>query len=210
VRPATTSPKPVAEKNPFAVRLGERIKQARRMAGFDNVEKLLEVLPGWNDKRSRLTNYEAGISLAPPDVVLQIARVTGCSECWLMFGSGPIRATGRDLQAIRHQNLTHTMEQARAARKLNTLLSTIGLSPAKLDELVANPFLPISDRIARRCEKYLGKPAHWLDEQHVENDPVCQSFPEDMQELMTIYSELEGKQRILLLEIGRVLRAQRQ
>lgn len=204
-----SSAKPDSSKNPYAIALGERIKQARRMAGFDNVEKLLATLPGWTDKRSRMTNYEAGISLAPPDVVLQIARATGCSECWLMFGSGPIRASGRDLQAIRHQNLVYTVDLAQQTKRTTALYKALGLSPVKIGDMLANPFLPISDRVARRCEKFLGKPTHWLDEQHVENDPVCQSFPEDMRELMTIYSELESKQRTLLLEMARTLRAHR-
>lgn len=194
-------------KNPYAVAVGERIKQARRMAGFDNVEKLLEQMPGWRDKRSRLTNYEAGISLAPPETVLDIARATGCSESWIMFGSGPIRATGRDKQAIRHQNLVYVVEQAREAKRLKPFLKALGLSPAKVDEMIANPFVPISDRVARKGEQFLKKPSRWMDEQHVENDPVCRSFPDDMRELMSIYSELNAKQRALVLNMARTVRA---
>ncbi len=195
------------KKNPYAVAVGERIKQARRMAGLDNVEKLLEQMPGWSDKRSRLTNYEAGISLAPPETVLDIARATGCSECWIMFGSGPIRSSGRDRQAIRHQNLVHAVEQARESKRLKVLMKALGLSPTKVDELIANPFVPISDRVARRGEQFLKKPAGWMDEQHVENDPVCRSFPNDMRELMSIYSELDAKQRALILNMARTVRS---
>ena len=48
------------KKNPTAVQIGQRIKQARRMAGFDTAAQLLAHItergPG------RLGNYEAGIS----------------------------------------------------------------------------------------------------------------------------------------------------
>lgn len=195
------------KKNPHAVAVGERIKQARRMAGLENVEKLLELMPGWGDKRSRLTNYEAGISLAPPEAVLEIARVTGCSECWIMFGSGPIRSTGRDLQAIRHQNLVYVVEQAKESKSIKALQSSLGLSPIKVNAMIANPFVAISDRVVRRGEKFLKKPAGWMDEQHVENDPVCRSFPDDMRELMSIYSELDMKQRALILDMARTIRS---
>ena len=34
-------------KNPTAVKIGQRIKQARRMAGFDSAAQLLEYIPDW-------------------------------------------------------------------------------------------------------------------------------------------------------------------
>ena len=83
----------IDRKNPTAVQIGQRIKQARKMSGMDTAETLLEKIPEW--KRSRLGNYEAGISTPSPDDVRQIASATGASPCWIMFGAGPIRATGR-------------------------------------------------------------------------------------------------------------------
>jgi len=187
-------------KNPTAVQIGQRIKQARRMAGFDTAAQLLEKIPDWGS--SRLGNYEAGISLPSPDDVKVIAEKTDASPCWIMFGSGPIRASGRDTQAIRHQNLVATFEQARAQRgQLTPLLKAIGLSRKKLDEHVDNPFLTIPDRLVRRCEQFLKKQKGWMDEQHVETDPVCASFPEDMRQLMMIYSELPAQERQRLLRV---------
>ncbi len=191
-------------KNPTAVKIGQRIKQARRMAGFDSAAQLLEHIPDWGP--SRLGNYEAGISLPSPDDVQVIAQATDASPCWIMFGSGPIRASGRDTQAIRHQNLAATVEQLQAERgQLTRLLKTLGVSRKKLDEYLANPFQPIPDRLVRRCEKFLSKPPAWMDEQHVETDPVCASFPEDMRRLMKIYSELAQKERRQLLRIAEII-----
>jgi transcriptional regulator with XRE-family HTH domain len=187
-------------KNPTAIQIGQRIKQARRMAGLETAAQLLEKIPDWGP--SRLGNYEAGISLPSPDDIKVIAEKTDSSPCWIMFGSGPIRASGRDTQAIRHQNLVATFEQARSQRgQLAPLLKAIGLSRKKLDEHIANPFLIIADRQVRRYEQHLKKQRGWMDEQHVETDPVCASFPEDMRRLMMIYSELPINERQRLLRI---------
>ena len=187
-------------KNPTAIQIGQRIKQARRMAGFNTAAQLLEKIPDWGP--SRLGNYEAGISLPSPDDVKLIAEKTDSSPCWIMSGSGPIRASGRDTQAIRHQNLVVTFEQARSQRgQLTPFLKAIGLSRKKLNEHIANPFLVITDRLVRRCEQYLKKQKGWMDEQHVETDPVCASFPEEMRRLMMIYSELPSKERQRLLRV---------
>ncbi len=187
-------------KNPTAVKIGQRIKQARRMAGFGSAAQLLEHIPAWG--ASRLGNYEAGISLPSPDDVQVIAQATGASPCWIMFGSGPIRASGRDTQAIRHQNLVATVEQVQSQRgQLTRLLKALGISRKKLDEYLANPFQPIPDRLMRRCENFLDRPPAWMDEQHVETDPVCASFPEDMRRLMMIYSDLPPVERRRMLRI---------
>lgn len=186
-------------KNPTAVQVGQRIKQARRMAGFETAAQLLATIPEWGS--SRLGNYEAGLSLPSPDDVKRIADATQASPCWIMFGAGPIRASGRDVQAIRHQNLEFLFDRAKHTRgEANRLLKAIGLSRKKLDELLANPFQNFNDRLARNCEKYAGKPKGWMDEQHVESDPVCAAFPEDMRQLMTLFSNLEKADR------GRILR----
>lgn len=187
-------------KNPTAVRVGQRIKQARRMAGLDTADQLLNQLSDWG--RSRLGNYEAGISLPSPDDIERLAQATGTSPCWLMFGSGPIRASGREQQSIRHQNLAQLVQRSKVERQLTALLKNMGISRKKLDEYLENPFLNIPDRIARRTEKYIGKKPGWMDEQHVESDPICRSFPDDMLHLMTIYSNLDNPQRKLLLSIA--------
>jgi len=192
-----------SHKNPTAVQIGQRIKQARKMAGFDTAAQLLQKIPTWG--AGRLGNYEAGISLPSPDDVKILAQVTRTSPCWIMFGHGPIRASGRDIQAIRHQNFVYLFEHAKAQKgRLTPFLKAIGLSRNKVDEHIVNPFLNIPERIARKCEKFAGRPTGWLDEQHVEADPVCAAFPEDMRQVMEIYSNLSDDNRRRLLQIAEV------
>lgn len=188
-------------KNPAAVQVGQRIKQARRMAGFNTAAKLLEKIPLWSN--SRLGNYEAGISLPSPDHVKLIADCTGVSPCWLMFGLGPIRASGRDLQAIRHQNLTYIVESLQGERgRMNSFYKSVGLSKHKCGELLNNPFSPISQGVVRKAERFLEKPTGWMDQQHVEADPLCAAFPEDMRRIMEIYSSLDQDRRQLFVKMA--------
>lgn len=190
-------------KNPTAVQIGQRIKQARKMAGFDTAAQLLEKIPDWGT--GRLGNYEAGISLPSPDDVKTIAKVTGSSPCWIMFGLGPIRSTGRDIQAIRHQNFVYIFENCKTQKDAITIfLKTIGLSRKKVYEYINNPFLTIPDRIARKCEKFAKNRVGWLDEQHVESDPVCAAFPDDMRRVMEIFSNLSYEKRKMFLQISEV------
>lgn len=188
-------------KNPTALKIGNRIKQARKMAGFETAAQLNELLSDWS--ASRLGNYEAGISTPSPDDIERIAQLTDASPCWITFGIGPIRAAMRDIQAIRHQNLVYLVDQATNSKKIKSLVTTLGISKNKLDEHLDNPFMNITDRIARRCEKFVKKPQGWMDEQHVESDPVCAAFPEDMREVMEIYSNLEPEERDRFLRIAR-------
>ena len=192
------------QKNPTAVQIGQRIKQARKMAGFDTAAQLLEQIPDWGT--GRLGNYEAGISLPSPDDVKTLAKVTGSSPCWIMFGVGPIRATGRDIQAIRHQNFVYIFENCKDQKGAMTkFLNAIGLSRKKVDEHINNPFLAIPDRIARKCDSFAKKPVGWLDEQHVESDPVCAAFPDDMRHVMEIFSSLSDVNKKKLLQIAEIL-----
>lgn len=188
-------------KNPTAIIIGQRIKQARLMANYDTQAKLLERIPQWGP--SRLGNYEAGHSIPSPDDIFILAEATGSSPCWIMFGIGPIRASGRDTQAIRHQNLEACVKGIKTqSQKMQKFLQDIGLSPKKLNQHLDNPFLDIGDRIARRIEKSFKKPKGWMDEQHVESDPICASFPDDMKRIMTIFSNLDANQRKLFTEIA--------
>lgn len=190
-------------KNPTAVQIGQRIKQARKMAGFNTAAQLLDKISDWGT--GRLGNYEAGISLPSPDDIKIIAKITGSSPCWIMFGLGPIRATGRDIQAIRHQNFVHIYEACKSQHGgMTKFLTATGLSRKKVDEHIDNPFLSIPDRIARKCEKYAKKPVGWLDQQHVESDPVCAAFPEDMRQVMEIFSNLNDEKRKMFLKMAEV------
>ncbi len=184
--------------------IGARIKQARKMAGLKTQAALLERIPEW--KPSRLGNYEAGVSTPGPDDIARIARATGVSPCWLMFGDGPIRPNARDLQAIRHQNLMHVLAERESRRgALARLARAIGLDKPGLLAHAENPFLPIDDALARRFEQAIQVEAGWMDEQHIENDPLCASFPDDMRELMMLYSSQPRALRDKMLAVMRVL-----
>ncbi|NEX23474.1 helix-turn-helix domain-containing protein [Thiorhodococcus mannitoliphagus] len=182
-----------------------RIKLARKMAGLPTQASLLACIPGW--KPSRLGNYEAGISTPSADDMLLIAEATSVSACWLMFGQGPIRPSERDLQAVRHQNLTQMLKGIEEdGERLATTIKRLRISRKRLREHLDNPFLPISDELAGRLERLLETKPGWLDEQHVEHDPLFLSFPEEMRELMMIYSELPAAQRPVLMATVRALR----
>ncbi len=191
------------KKNPTAVQIGQRIKQARKMAGFDTGSLLLKKLPGWG--AGRLGNYEAGISLPSPDDVKTISKVTGSSPCWIMFGAGPIRSTGRDIQAVRHQNFVSIYDKLQLEKGLiKKFLNAAGLSRKKANDYVSNPFVKIPDRVARRCEQFENKPEYWMDEQHVEVDPVCAAFPEDMGLVMEIFSNLPEDKRKMFVRMAEI------
>ena len=191
------------KKNPTAIQIGQRIKQARKMAGFNTAAQLLENIDDWGT--GRLGNYEAGISIPSPNDIETIANVTDSSPCWIMFGHGPIRSTGRDIQAIRHQNFVYIFESCKTKKgAITTFLKAIGLSRKKVDEYLNNPFQSIPERIARKCEKFYKKPVGWIDSQHIETDPICASFPEDMQRLMMIFSELPETDKNRLLKVAEI------
>ena len=187
-------------KDPIAIGIGKRIAQARKMAGFKTAKEFRKHLPKWPE--NRLSWYEAGYYMPHPNDVITIASTTGTSVCWIMFGLGPIRSGERDLQAVRHQNLTYLYQQANEGR---AFLTTAKLNAEQLRAHIDNPFQRIGERLARRIEKAGGKSRHWLDEQHVESDGLCASFPDDLRELMTIYSDMGEQNRTTLLEMARIL-----
>ncbi len=184
--------------------IAARIKQARQMAGLSTQVQLLKKIPQW--KTSRLGNYEAGISSPGPDDVDLIAKATDVSPCWLMFGYGPIRPNKRDLQAIRYQNLLHTICQCQSKPdQLSCLALAMGLNEQQLLEYTENPFLPIDNDTAIKLEQYLNVQEGWANEQHIENDPVCASFPEDIRELMMLYSGMGQNKRNMSLKLLRII-----
>ena len=97
-------------KDPVAIKIGKRIAQARKMAGYKTAKAFRERLPNWPE--NRLSWYEAGYSMPHPSDVEVIAKETGSSVCWIMFGLGPIRSGERDLQAVRYQNLVFLFREA--------------------------------------------------------------------------------------------------
>lgn len=194
-------------KDPIAVQVGARIKQARQMANFNTQGELNRILVGeYGWSTGRLGNYESGHSLPGPEEAHILGKVTGSSECWIMFGAGPIRSRERDIQAIRHQNLTLSVNELREDNdSCNDFLAKAGSTSTALQKYLDNPFKKIGERQARRFERALGRRKGWLDEQHIDHDPVCGQFPDDMREMMTIYSELPEAEREKLLNIARIL-----
>jgi len=192
-------------KDPTAIKIGKRIAQARKMAGFSTAREFRQQLGDW--PQNRLSWLEAGYSMPHPDDVQLMARVTGASPCWIMFGLGPIRSAERDLQAVRHQNLVYLQRQWN--QHPDELLSALELSAEQFAQHLENPFKRVSDRLARRLEKATGRAARWLDEQHIESDGLCASFPDDLRELMTIYSEMDRSGRKLLIAMAATLAAHR-
>ncbi|MGD2117227.1 MAG: DNA-binding protein [Chromatiales bacterium] len=193
------------QKDPVAVKIGKRIAQARKMSGFKTAREFRRKLPRWPE--NRLSWYEAGYSMPHPNDVETIARLTGTSACWIMFGLGPIRSGERDLQAVRHQNLVYLFQQASddSAQSGTDFLLALKLEAGQLAEYIDNPFKHIGERLARSIEKAAGRSRKWLDEQHVESDGLCGSFPDDLRELMTIYSEMDDKGRDMLVAMARTL-----
>jgi transcriptional regulator with XRE-family HTH domain len=196
---------PSRNKDPVAIKIGKRIAQARKMAGFKTAKTFREKLPKWPE--NRLSWYEAGYSMPHPSHVEIIARVTGTSACWIMFGLGPIRSGERDLQAVRHQNLVFLFRQAEqgGAEMISEFLLAIRLDVRQLTDYIDNPFKHIGERLARSIEKANRRPVKWLDEQHIESDGLCGSFPDDLRELMTIYSEMDKRGRKMLIEMAQTM-----
>jgi transcriptional regulator with XRE-family HTH domain len=192
-------------KDPVAVKIGKRIAQARKMAGFKTAKAFREKLPKWPE--NRLSWYEAGYSMPHPTHVEIMAKATGTSACWVMFGLGPIRSGERDLQAVRHQNLVYLFRQAQegTTESISEFLLGIKLEAKQLANYIDNPFKHIGERFARNIEKASDKPRRWLDEQHIESDGLCGSFPDDLRELMTIYSEMDDKGRQVLIAMAQAM-----
>ncbi len=55
-----------------------------------------------------------------------------------------------------------------------------GLPRKKTNEYITNPFFKIPERIARRYEQIKNKPKGRMDEQHIESDPACAAFFDDL------------------------------
>ena len=153
-------------KDPFAVKIGARIKQARVMAGFNRIKDLNEILiKKYSWSSGRLGNYESGQSIPGPDDTLILANETDSSACWIFFGMGPIRSQSRDLQAIRYQNLVHAATEVRSNKKsYREFLEAAGSNHEAILKYLDNPFRKIGDRQARRFERALHKTKGWLDE----------------------------------------------
>lgn len=179
--------------------LGMRVKQAREMAKFETRDKFTAHFPEWS--KSRLANYENGVSAPNYLEILKISKVTGTNPCWIAFGIGSIRSHSRDIQAIRYQNLTHLCEKL-SSDKFKELRVAIKIKPSGLKNHLKNPFLKLTDSLCRKIESHLGKVKGYMDEQQIDNDGMCDFFPDDLRKMMMIYSSLDEKNKTMLLNIG--------
>lgn len=184
--------------------VGKRIRQARKMAGFNTLASLTANINDWSE--SRLGNYENGTSLPNPLDIRQIATVTETNPCWISFGIGSIRSTKRDKQAIRHQNLSQIFENLSESERVNFCIR-VNLPRQKLYEFINNPFLEIDDNLSAKVELSLDKRSGWMDEQHIENDGLSNFFPDDFREIMMIFSNMKPESKILLLDLAKTLQS---
>ncbi|MCK4709011.1 MAG: helix-turn-helix transcriptional regulator [Gammaproteobacteria bacterium] len=184
--------------------VGKRIRQARKMAGFNTLASLTNDIEDWSE--SRLGNYENGTSLPNPLDIKQIAKLTETNPCWISFGIGSIRSTKRDKQAIRHQNLTQICENLTEDELVNFCIR-INLPRQELYKFINNPFLEINDSFSSKIESALEKRGGWMDEQHIENDGLSNFFPDDLREIMMIFSNMKPESKILLLDLAKTLQS---
>lgn len=184
--------------------VGKRIRQARKMAGFNTLASLTNDIDDWSE--SRLGNYENGTSLPNPLDIKQIARLTETNPCWISFGIGSIRSTKRDKQAIRHQNLTQICDKF-SESELTNFCIRINLPRKELFRFINNPFLEINDNVSSKVELSLEKRSGWMDEQHIENDGLSNFFPDDLREIMMIFSNMKPESKNLLLDLAKTLQS---
>lgn len=186
--------------------MGKRIRLARKMAGLTQ-ERLLENASKPGASKSMVSNWENGRYRPNRDQIEAIAAATGTSPSWIERGYGPIGTDNRDIQAIRHQNLGYHWHE-REIFKLRTGSHSEYLSEERILAYLCDPRVMIPDEAAREMERALGKPEGWMDEQHVENDPVLESLPPDAREVLHIYSELPQKYRPLLIGLIQSLKTE--
>ena len=184
--------------------VGKRIRQARKMAGFNTLTSLTTDIDDWSE--SRLGNYENGTSLPNPLDIKQIAKLTEANPCWISFGIGSIRSSERDKQAIRHQNLSQVCESL-TEDELVKFCIRINLPRKELYKFINNPFLEITDNFSQNIELSLEKRKSWMDEQHIENDGLSNFFPDDLREIMMIFSNMKSESKTLLLDLAKTLQS---
>ncbi len=187
------------DRNPLYVKIGKRIRQARLMAKESNSRALSERL-GWSG--GRINNFETGASTPGVEETLQLCEVLGVDPCWVTYGVGSPRASS--LQSTRYRNFMSMLDDAEQAGELPGLLEGIQLTVEQMEKYRASPFKPISDRLARRCERYRQLPKGWLDESRIEQG-FCVPLPEDMRRLLDVYTKLSDADKQKLYAMSEVL-----
>ncbi len=187
-----------AKRNPLYVKIGKRIRQARLMAKETNSRTLSRRLE-WSE--GRINNFETGISTPGVEETLQFCEAVGADPCWITYGVGSPRASS--VQTTRYRNLMAIFDEAESAGELLEVLEAMKFTLERLASFRANPFKTIPDRLARKCEKHLGKPKGWMDESHI-GKGLYEPLPTDMRELLTIYSRLNEEDRRKLFAMSKV------
>lgn len=185
-------------RNPLYIKIGKRIRQARLMAKESNSRALSERL-GWSG--GRINNFETGASTPGIEETLQLCEVLSVDPCWLTYGVGSPRVAS--LQNTRYRNLMAVVDDTEQKGELPELLEGIRLTIEQLVKYRANPFKPITDQLARRCERHLQQPKGWLDESHIRD--YCVPLPEDMRNLLALYSKLSESDRKKFYAMGELL-----
>lgn len=179
--------------------IGKRIRLARDMAGLTQKDLVRLEPEKLGENPSIISNWENGKHKPDHDQIEAIARSTGTSPSWILMGYGPICSGNRDIQAIRHQNLNFRWTELDFSDSGNGSQQSISLQ--EVIGYLCDPKCHIKDETARRFEQALGKPDRWMDEQHVDHDPVLQSLPDGIREILNFYSEMPEKHRHFVMEV---------
>ena len=178
--------------NPLYVKIGNRVRQARKMAGETNSRALSERLGksgGW------LNNIETGLSTLGVEDTLLLCKELKVNPCWISYGIGSPSPAAT--QANRYRNLLAIISEAESEGGLPDLLAALKLSAPALEKLRGSPYKKITDRQARLCEEYLKKPHGWLDVAHGASD--YSALPKDEQKLLELHARLPKRDKGKLL-----------
>ncbi len=187
------------DRNPLFMKIGKRMRQARKMAKESNVRKLSLRL-GWS--AGRLSNFETGLSTPGVEETLEFCKATGSDPCWITYGVGSPRAASQ--QSTRYRNFISAIEKADGEGELPELIKKLNLSEDYINNIVANPFKKIPDRLVRRFEKHLNKKRGWMDEVSADAS-FCEPLPENMRNLLAVYSKLQREDKIKLQGMAELL-----
>lgn len=195
-RSSAAGDKPV--RNPLYVKIGKRIRQARSMARESNSRELSLRL-GWS--AGRIHNYETGLSTPGVEETLQFCAALGVDPCWITYGVGAPRPV--ELQSARYRRFIEALDAAERDDKVEAFLEAVRLPAQRLQKFRNHPHTRIPDTLARRCEKYLGRPRGWIDRAPAAAD--TDGAQAGQHRLLAIYANLPPAERNKLLAIGEVL-----
>ena len=192
-------PKDKSARNPFYLKIGKRIRQARLMTKETNSRELSLRL-GWS--AGRIHNYETGLSTPGVDETLQFCEALNIDPGWLTYGIGAPRPA--EMHSSRYRKFIDALERAEKEGILPEYLAAIKLPLERMQKFRNNPYARIPDVMARRCEKFLGQRRGWIDAPVVGAESGTY-LAEDMQDLLTLYAQLTPRDKKKFFAIGQVL-----